>query len=66
MLVHTTDLFYSFPNVDIPVCSAMGLGGKAVNGKTEIFCVVSMQNTLLRTQSIIKRKSPTWNRSFVL
>ncbi|KAM3176440.1 hypothetical protein ACTXT7_006519 [Hymenolepis weldensis] len=45
---------------------AMGLGGKAVNGKTEIFCVVSMQNTILRTQSIIKRKSPTWNRSFVL
>ncbi|VDL55452.1 unnamed protein product [Hymenolepis diminuta] len=45
---------------------AMGLGGKAVNGKTEIFCVVNMQNTLLRTQSIIKRKSLTWNRSFVL
>ncbi|VUZ56272.1 unnamed protein product, partial [Hymenolepis diminuta] len=50
----------------LKICSAMGLGGKAVNGKTEIFCVVNMQNTLLRTQSIIKRKSLTWNRSFVL
>nr|CUU98683.1 hypothetical transcript [Hymenolepis microstoma] len=50
----------------LKICSAMGLGGKAINGKTEIFCVVDMQNTHLRTQSIIKRKNPTWNRSFVL
>ncbi|VDN97735.1 unnamed protein product [Rodentolepis nana] len=61
-----TENFCSVFNLDISVCSAMGLGGKAINGKTEIFCVVDIQNTHLRTQSIIKRKNPTWNRCFVL
>ncbi|VUZ56269.1 unnamed protein product [Hymenolepis diminuta] len=50
----------------LKICSAMGLGGKSTNGRIEIFCVVDMLNTHLRTQSIIKRKNPTWNRCFVI
>ncbi|VDN97663.1 unnamed protein product, partial [Rodentolepis nana] len=50
----------------LKICSAMGLGGKSTNGRIEIFCVVDMFNTHLRTQSIIKRKNPTWNRCFVI
>ncbi|KAM3176446.1 hypothetical protein ACTXT7_006525 [Hymenolepis weldensis] len=45
---------------------AMGLGGKSTNGRIEIFCAVDMLNTHLRTQNIIKRKNPTWNRCFVI
>ncbi|VDM22057.1 unnamed protein product [Hydatigera taeniaeformis] len=50
----------------LKICSAMGLGGKSTNGRSEIFCVVDMINTHLRTQNVMKRKNPTWNRCFVI
>ncbi|VDK36784.1 unnamed protein product [Taenia asiatica] len=50
----------------LKICSAMGLGGKSTNARSEVFCVVDMVNTHLRTQNVMKRKNPTWNRCFVI
>ncbi|CDS42317.1 multiple C2 and transmembrane domain containing protein [Echinococcus multilocularis] len=50
----------------LKICSAMGLGGKTTNARSEIFCTVDVVNTHLRTQNVIKRKNPTWNRCFVI
>ncbi|KAL5110718.1 Multiple C2 and transmembrane domain-containing protein 1 [Taenia crassiceps] len=50
----------------LKICSAMGLGGKSTNARSELFCVVDIVNTHLRTQNVMKRKNPTWNRCFVI
>ncbi|KAM7537163.1 hypothetical protein Aperf_G00000071504 [Anoplocephala perfoliata] len=50
----------------LKICSAMGLGGRSTNGRTEIFCAVDMFNVHLQTQSLVKHKNLTWNRCFVI
>uniref|UniRef100_A0A5K3EP47 C2 domain-containing protein n=1 Tax=Mesocestoides corti TaxID=53468 RepID=A0A5K3EP47_MESCO len=50
----------------VKICSAMGLGGKTINGRIECFCVIDLFNTRLKTQSVIKQKNSTWNRCFVI
>ena len=55
----------------VTICSSLvyqarDLSAKDINGKSDPFCVVELDTTRLRTQTIYKTLAPIWNKSFII
>jgi Ca2+-dependent lipid-binding protein len=48
------------------VYQARDLSAKDINGKSDPFCVIELDSTRLRTQTIFKTLDPVWNKSFII
>lgn len=52
--------------VEIKIYQARDLSAKDMNGKSDPFCLVELDSTRLRTQTIYKTLDPVWNKSFLI
>ncbi|CAF3843589.1 unnamed protein product, partial [Didymodactylos carnosus] len=57
---------YDVGVVEVKVYQAHDLQSADINGKSDPFCIVELDNTRLRTHTIYKTLFPVWNKTFLI